>query len=144
MKDLFSVAGKVAVVTGGSNGIGAMITQGLVENGARVYITARKVEQLEATAAEMSKLGECIAIQSNLGTADGPAEEWTRAWRFRQPYRDEPGENTQLPAGETKSIEIDIPADAIAVEARVWYRLTPFVLDDSPMSTLLEERTLEL
>ena len=54
MKDLFSVAGKVAVVTGGSNGIGAMITQGLVENGARVYITARKVEQLEATAAEMS------------------------------------------------------------------------------------------
>lgn len=71
MKDLFSVSGKVAVVTGGSTGIGAMITRGLVENGARVYITARKVEQLEATAAEMSALGECIAIPSNLGTMDG-------------------------------------------------------------------------
>ena len=71
MKDLFSVSGKVAVVTGGSSGIGAMITRGLVESGARVYITARKVEQLEATAAAMSELGECIAIPSNLGTLEG-------------------------------------------------------------------------
>ena len=73
MKDLFSVSGKVAVVTGGSSGIGAMITQGLVEHGARVYITARKVEQLEAMAKEMSALGECVAIPSNLGTMDGVA-----------------------------------------------------------------------
>lgn len=64
MKDLFSVSGKVAVVTGGSSGIGAMITQGLVEHGARVYITARKVELLEAMAKEMSALGECVAIPS--------------------------------------------------------------------------------
>ena len=73
MKDLFSVSGKVAVVTGGSSGIGAMITQGLVEHGARVYITARKVELLEAMAKEMSTLGECVAIPSNLGTMDGVA-----------------------------------------------------------------------
>ncbi len=69
MKDLFSVAGKVAVVTGGSTGIGAMIAKGLVENGARVYITARKQEQLEATAAELGE--SCIALQSNLGTLEG-------------------------------------------------------------------------
>jgi 2-deoxy-D-gluconate 3-dehydrogenase len=71
MKDLFSVAGKVAVVTGGSTGIGAMIARGFVENGVKTYITARKLEQLEATAAELSKLGECIAIQSDLSTAEG-------------------------------------------------------------------------
>lgn len=85
-------------------------------------------------------------------TAAGPGA-WTRAWRFRQPYRDEAepinpgnasGENTQLPAGATKAVRVPIPADATAVEARLWYRLTPFVLDDDPKSTVLEERRLEL
>ena len=71
MKDLFSVAGKVAVVTGGSTGIGAMIARGFVENGVKTYITARKQEQLEATANDLSKLGECIAIQSDLSSLDG-------------------------------------------------------------------------
>ena len=50
MKNLFSVAGKVAVVTGGSSGIGAMIARGFVENGVKTYITARKLEQLQQTA----------------------------------------------------------------------------------------------
>jgi NAD(P)-dependent dehydrogenase (short-subunit alcohol dehydrogenase family) len=71
MKDLFSVAGKVAVVTGGSTGIGAMIARGFVENGVKTYITARKLEQLEATASELSEFGECLAIQSDLSSMDG-------------------------------------------------------------------------
>tara|TARA_R110002110_G_scaffold406421_1_gene626418 strand:- start:238082 stop:238849 length:768 start_codon:yes stop_codon:yes gene_type:complete len=71
MKNLFSVEGKVAVVTGGSRGIGAMIARGFVENGVKTYITARKQEELEATAAELSQMGECIAIASNLGSIDG-------------------------------------------------------------------------
>ena len=71
MKDLFSIAGKVAIVTGGSTGIGAMIARGFVENGARTYITARKVEQLEATAEELAPLGDCIAITSDLSTLEG-------------------------------------------------------------------------
>jgi hypothetical protein len=84
-------------------------------------------------------------------TADGPGP-WQRAWRFRQPYRDEAepinpgnstGENTQLPAGERKEVRVPVPADAIAVEARLWYRLTPLVGDDDPRSTLLFERRLE-
>jgi NAD(P)-dependent dehydrogenase (short-subunit alcohol dehydrogenase family) len=83
MKDLFSVSGKVAVVTGGSTGIGAMIARGLVENGARVYITARKIEQLEATAAEYSEFGECIALPSNLGTLEG-VEEFAQAVLSRE------------------------------------------------------------
>ncbi|ARN75239.1 SDR family NAD(P)-dependent oxidoreductase [Oceanicoccus sagamiensis] len=71
MKDLFSVAGKVALVTGGSRGIGAMIARGLVENGARVYITARKEEELTATAESLSALGECIAIPGDISTVSG-------------------------------------------------------------------------
>ena len=57
MQDLFSVAEKVVLVTGGSRGIGRMIAEGFVRGGARVYISARKAEACEATAAELSKLG---------------------------------------------------------------------------------------
>ena len=71
MKTLFDVSGKVAVVTGGSSGIGAMMARGLIENGARVYITARKEERLMAKAAELSELGECIAIPADLSNVEG-------------------------------------------------------------------------
>jgi 2-deoxy-D-gluconate 3-dehydrogenase len=71
MNDLFDVSGKVAVVTGGSTGIGAMIARGFVENGVKTYITARKQPQLDDTAAELGELGECIAIQSDLSTMEG-------------------------------------------------------------------------
>ena len=70
LEELFSVSGKVAVVTGGSRGIGYMIAQGLVENGVRVYITARKAEQCDAAATELAKLGECVSIPANLSTGD--------------------------------------------------------------------------
>jgi NAD(P)-dependent dehydrogenase (short-subunit alcohol dehydrogenase family) len=71
MKNLFDVSGKVAVVTGGSRGIGAMVARGFVENGVRTYITSRKEDELRATEAELSALGECIGIQSDLSSMDG-------------------------------------------------------------------------
>tara|TARA_R110002072_G_scaffold4245_12_gene30102 strand:+ start:7924 stop:8694 length:771 start_codon:yes stop_codon:yes gene_type:complete len=71
MKNLFSVEGKVAIVTGGSRGIGAMIARGFVENGVKTYITARKEEELRATESELSELGQCIAIPADLSTLDG-------------------------------------------------------------------------
>lgn len=72
MKDLFSLAGKVALVTGGSRGIGAMIARGYVESGAKVYISARKEAECAATAEELSKSGgTCIAIPADLSTEAG-------------------------------------------------------------------------
>ncbi|MGB5723225.1 MAG: glucose 1-dehydrogenase [Parasphingorhabdus sp.] len=71
MKTLFDVSGKVALVSGGSSGIGAMMARGLLENGAKVYITARKEERLMAKAAELSELGECIGIPSDLSNVEG-------------------------------------------------------------------------
>jgi NAD(P)-dependent dehydrogenase (short-subunit alcohol dehydrogenase family) len=71
LDELFSVQGKVAVVTGGSRGIGRMIAAGLVENGVRVYISARKADACDATARELSELGECISIPADLSGVDG-------------------------------------------------------------------------
>lgn len=71
MKDLFSVQGKVAVVTGGSGGIGAMIAEGFVANGVKTYITARNQKTLDEAVERFSQFGECIGIASNLGSSDG-------------------------------------------------------------------------
>mgnify|MGYP002777095969 CR=1 FL=1 len=61
---LFSVAGKTAVVTGGSRGIGEMIARALVDNGARVIITSRKASDCMGLAAELGPA--CIAIPADL------------------------------------------------------------------------------
>ncbi len=71
MRNLFSVEGKVALVTGGSGGIGLMIARGLVENGARTYVASRKAEACEKVAAELSEVGSCAAIRADLSTLDG-------------------------------------------------------------------------
>lgn len=70
MKNLFDVSGKTAVVTGGSSGIGAMMARGLLENGAKVYITARKEERLHAMAQELSQYGECVPIAADMSNVE--------------------------------------------------------------------------
>lgn len=71
MKDLFSIAGKTALVTGGSRGIGLMIARGFVEAGARVYISSRKKEVCDEVAGELSKVGTCISIPADLASEAG-------------------------------------------------------------------------
>ena len=68
--DLFDVSGRRAVVTGGSRGIGRMITEGLLTNGAEVVITARKEDQLRATAEELGSLGTVHAVPADLSEPD--------------------------------------------------------------------------
>jgi NAD(P)-dependent dehydrogenase (short-subunit alcohol dehydrogenase family) len=68
MKDLFSIQGKVALVTGGSRGIGLMIARGFVENGAKVYISSRKKDVCDHVAAELSQHGACTSLPADLAT----------------------------------------------------------------------------
>ena len=70
MSDLFSIAGKTAVVTGGSRGIGLMIARGFVEAGAKVYISSRKADVCDSVAAELSASGTCISLPADLSTED--------------------------------------------------------------------------
>lgn len=71
--DLFSVKGKVVLVTGGSRGIGEMIAAGFLAHGAKVYISARKADACKATAARLSEqfAGRCIALPADLAQLDG-------------------------------------------------------------------------
>jgi NAD(P)-dependent dehydrogenase (short-subunit alcohol dehydrogenase family) len=67
----FSLQGKTAVVTGGSRGIGAAIGIGFAKAGAKVALTSRKINDLEAVAAEIKTFGgEALPIQSHLGKLD--------------------------------------------------------------------------
>ncbi|MEM9623541.1 MAG: SDR family NAD(P)-dependent oxidoreductase [Pseudomonadota bacterium] len=73
MKDLFSVAGKVVVITGGSRGIGEMIAAGFLANGAKVYISSRKAEACDATAERLQAEfgGKCISLPADMSTLAG-------------------------------------------------------------------------
>ncbi|HMD27915.1 MAG TPA: SDR family oxidoreductase [Steroidobacteraceae bacterium] len=71
-KDLFSLKGRVALITGGSRGIGKMIAEGFIAQGAKVYISARKADACNQTAQELSKGGgTCISIPMNISTLAG-------------------------------------------------------------------------
>ena len=71
MSSLFDVSGKVVLVTGGSRGIGEMITRGFVDAGATVYISSRKADACERLAAELSEIGSCTALPANLASEEG-------------------------------------------------------------------------
>lgn len=70
VEELFSLEGKTALVTGGSRGIGLMIATGFVQAGAKVYISSRKAEVCEEVAAELSAIGECVALPADLSTEE--------------------------------------------------------------------------
>ncbi|KAJ3065050.1 hypothetical protein HK102_008038, partial [Quaeritorhiza haematococci] len=72
INSLFGVKGKVVLVTGGGRGIGLMIAQGFVENGAKVYISSRSKDVCDKVAEELTKKGpgECISIPADLQSVE--------------------------------------------------------------------------
>jgi NAD(P)-dependent dehydrogenase (short-subunit alcohol dehydrogenase family) len=82
--ELFDIAGKQAVVTGGGSGIGTMIARGFVQAGAKVIIASRKEASLKEVTDELSQLGDCSYVVADLSTEDGcrafgaeVAERWS-------------------------------------------------------------------
>jgi NAD(P)-dependent dehydrogenase (short-subunit alcohol dehydrogenase family) len=73
VSQLFDVEGKVALVTGGAHGLGRMMAQGLIDAGARVYITSRKADAAEQAATQMSVHGDCIPLAADLSQPDAAA-----------------------------------------------------------------------
>lgn len=78
--DIFSIRGKVALVTGGSRGIGEMIAAGFLNHGAKVYISSRKAGPCDETARRLSETygGECIALPADLSQLSGVESLATR------------------------------------------------------------------
>ena len=73
LKNLFSIAGKTALVTGGSRGIGEMIAAGFLNQGAKVYISSRKADACDATAKRLRDIhgGECISLPADISNISG-------------------------------------------------------------------------
>ena len=68
---LFSLQGRTALITGGSRGIGRMIAEGFLAQGARVYISARKAVACDQTAKELSAFGHCVSLPADVSTVEG-------------------------------------------------------------------------
>lgn len=68
---LFSLKGRSALITGGSRGIGRMIAEGFLAQGARVYISARKAAACDQTAKELSAFGPCVSLPADVSTLEG-------------------------------------------------------------------------
>jgi NAD(P)-dependent dehydrogenase (short-subunit alcohol dehydrogenase family) len=70
---LFSLEGRIALVTGGSRGLGLVIAQGLLEQGATVYLSSRKADACQEAAESLRTLGACHAIAADVASDEGIA-----------------------------------------------------------------------
>lgn len=70
---LFDISGRVALVTGGTSGIGLMIARGFVRRGVKTYIASRDQARSDEFAAQLSELGECHGLAADLEAGNGPA-----------------------------------------------------------------------
>jgi NAD(P)-dependent dehydrogenase (short-subunit alcohol dehydrogenase family) len=69
LKQLLDLSGRTALVTGGSRGLGLQIAEGLAEMGARIVVTARRADELEAAVERLSRLGQASWIAADASDA---------------------------------------------------------------------------
>ena len=99
---LFDISGKVAIVTGGTRGIGEMIATGYLQRGVKTYITSRKADACAAMQEKLSQYGEVIAAPYDLATMEG-VEAFAAYMAEREPKIDILVNN----AGATWGADID-------------------------------------
>ncbi|MEV4478418.1 SDR family oxidoreductase [Micromonospora coxensis] len=128
MTELFSVAGKTVLVTGGSRGIGLMIARGFVQAGAHVIISSRKADVCQAVAEELSTQGRCEAIPADLGHDEG-AEGLAAAVRERTSRLDVLVNNAGATWGAPLEAYPEAAFDKLwAVNVKAVFRLTTALL----------------
>lgn len=121
---LFDLTGKNALVTGGAQGLGRMIAEGLLRAGATVVITSRKTDICEAAASDMAPLGKCIALPADLSTPEAAVD-------LAQRYRDTVGDALHIlvnNAGKTWGGTIDTFPDKAWPSVMMVNVQTPFTL----------------
>jgi NAD(P)-dependent dehydrogenase (short-subunit alcohol dehydrogenase family) len=135
---LFNLSGKTALVTGGAQGLGRMIAEGLLAAGATVAITSRRADVCEAAAAEMMALGRCIALPADLATPEAAAELVSR-------YREAVGACHVLVnnAGRTWGGEIDSFPDKAWPGVMAVNVQTPFTLVRELLPELVSAGTVD-
>ncbi len=130
MTELFSIAGKTALVTGGSRGIGLMIARGFVEAGARVYISSRKKETCDAAAGELSGAGFCRSLPADISTEDGTralADAFRAAEQRCDVLVNNAGANWAAPLAEYPDAAWD---KVLATNVKSVFHLTRFLLPE--------------
>ena len=72
--ELFAVQGKVALITGGTSGIGLMIARGLLRRGVKTYVVGRRLPHTREVAAQLASEGTCIGLAADLAEPQGPQQ----------------------------------------------------------------------
>ncbi|MER6348230.1 SDR family NAD(P)-dependent oxidoreductase [Streptomyces sp. NPDC001595] len=124
VSDLFALDGRVALVTGGSSGIGRAVAGALARAGARVVVVARREAELVSTVAELTADG-CRAgwVSADLGTRDGvrrAAEEAVEVFGEPDILVNSAGINLRPPMDE---LDDDVWDTTLAVNLRAPFQL---------------------